>query len=99
MALTRRIAKDPHRRLPDPKRYTPFPAIDLAQVDPGLGRLGPLELRKAAADLETAAREAGKADSIVSVTTGCSLSSSETVTTSSPFGWSSLRSACHPGRL
>jgi len=75
--LAKRLAEDPHRHLPDPSRYTAFPAVDLEQTDPSFGAITALDLRKTAADLETASRDAGPNERILSVTTGCDRSQSE----------------------
>lgn len=45
VALTRYLAPDPHRKLPEPSRYTPPPALELDIFDPEFERFS-LEARK-----------------------------------------------------
>jgi PmbA protein len=70
VAMTKVLAADPHRKLPDIKRYEGRFAGDLLVFDAeGLGSVDPEERRRTARFLEEAARSAPGADAILSVTT------------------------------
>jgi PmbA protein len=77
VGLTRSLAKDPFRSLPDPALYEGQPAVDLELEDPTYGGLAPEGRRRVARELEEAARAAEGAGAIVSVTTGVSDSRAE----------------------
>ncbi len=69
VAMTRHLAKDPHRKLPDPARYQGLFTGDLKIYDAaGLAAGDPMKRRHTAQALEEATRSAGDAKSIVSVT-------------------------------
>ncbi len=69
VVLTRSLAVDPHRRLPEPALYQGQAQVDLDLEDPGYARLDPLARRQQAEELETAARGVPGAEAILSVTT------------------------------
>lgn len=69
VAMTRHLARDPHRRLPDPARCAGAHAGDLKLWDgAGLAASDPVARRAAAKALEEAARSAEGAKDIVSAT-------------------------------
>jgi PmbA protein len=70
VALTRTLAVDPHRRLPDPKLYEGQPKVDLDLEDRRYGELDAQARRRLAEELETAARAVSGSERILSVTTG-----------------------------
>ncbi len=70
VALTRKLAADPHRALPDPSLYEGQAKVDLQLEDPHYGEVDALRRRKIAEDLEAAARSVKGAQAILSVTTG-----------------------------
>jgi PmbA protein len=70
VALTRYLAPDPFRSLPDPKLYAGRQQRDLNLVDPGHEKMTTPERVKRARAIEAAALAESK--SIVSVTAGCS---------------------------
>jgi PmbA protein len=70
IALTRTLAVDPHRRLPDPKLYEGQPKVDLDLEDGRYGELDAQARRRLAEELETAARAVPGGEHILSVTTG-----------------------------
>ncbi|MBW2454436.1 MAG: TldD/PmbA family protein [Deltaproteobacteria bacterium] len=73
VAATRVLAKDPHRRLPDPQRYGGRFTGELQIHDgPGAQAVTAADRQRAARALEQAARSAPGADRIISVTTSCS---------------------------
>ena len=67
VALTRTLSPDPHRRLPDPELYRGRRDLDLELADPGYGSLDAGMRRRAAEEVEEAARSVPGADRIVSV--------------------------------
>jgi len=69
VALTRTLAVDPHRSLPDPKGYEGRADVDLDICDRDRESWTPDVRRRHCADLEAAARAVPGADAIVSVTT------------------------------
>lgn len=78
IAATRVLAKDPHRKLPDPSRYKNQHKGDLKLYDgKGATRLSPKERRRLASGLEEAARFGPHKDKIISVTGTCNDSLSE----------------------
>lgn len=67
IAMTRLLAPDPHRRLPDPVRYTGRFEGDLRRDDPaGAASLDGVQRRRRAQGLVEAARSAPGADRIIS---------------------------------
>jgi PmbA protein len=78
VAMTRHLAVDKHRRLPDPKRYEGMFTGELKVYDAaGVAAGDPDKRRRVARELEEAARAAGDPKRIVSVTGICSESESE----------------------
>jgi PmbA protein len=77
IALTRTLAKDPYRSLPDPALYKGQPTADLQIEDPKYDAVTPIERRRMAAELEAAARGAKGSESILSVTSSVSDAFSE----------------------
>ncbi len=65
VAMTRLLAEDPFRTLPDPSLYTPRPEVDLALVDPAYATLTPADRHAAARAAEDACLERG-GDRVVS---------------------------------
>ncbi|HTP24620.1 MAG TPA: TldD/PmbA family protein [Anaeromyxobacteraceae bacterium] len=70
VALTRKLAPDPHRALPAPELYLGRAEVDLDLEDPHYGDLDAARRRETAEALEVAAREVEGATAILSVTTG-----------------------------
>lgn len=77
VALTRTLAKDPNRSLPDPALYKGQAALDLQIDDPKYDALTAEDRRARAAELEASARRVKGAEAIISVTGAVSDSSSE----------------------
>jgi PmbA protein len=77
IAMARTLAKDPNRRLPDPKLYEGRAKIDLQIRDPKYAEVSPDDRRKLAAALEESARSVKGKGEILSVETSVSDSSSE----------------------
>lgn len=77
IALTRTLSPDPHRSLPDPALYQGQAKGDLELADPRYGAVTAIERRQKAQALEAAARAVKGSESIISVTTGFSDTSSE----------------------
>jgi len=72
VAMTRLLAEDPHRRLPDPSRYGGQFAGDLQLYDPqGSAAITGIERRRIAQALEEAVRSAPGADKVISVEAAC----------------------------
>lgn len=70
IASTRVLTPDPHRKLPDPKRYADRFTGDLALYDePGAASVSAVELQRVASELEQAMRTMPGASEILSVTT------------------------------
>jgi PmbA protein len=68
MAMTRLLAPDPHRKLPDPSRYANRFAGDLQLFDgPGHASVTGIDLRRMAEALDQGARSAPGADRIAAV--------------------------------
>jgi PmbA protein len=78
-ALARKLAPDPHRRLPDPALYQGQTKLDLELEDPTHADLDSGTRRRVAEELEAAARDVPGADRILSVTTGVSDTRAESV--------------------
>jgi PmbA protein len=72
IAMTRSLAPDPHRSLPDPALYAGQPAVDLELEDPAYAAVLPEERRRVAEEIESGARAVPGADAILSVTTAWS---------------------------
>lgn len=70
VALTRKLAVDPHRALPDPALYEGQAKVDLDLEDRRYDELDAPRRRRIAEELEVAARSAPGAEAILSVTTG-----------------------------
>jgi PmbA protein len=66
--LTRTLAADPHRKLPDPELYRGQSSTELSLEDPGHAGLTPDDRRRFAEALESAARAADPTANIISVT-------------------------------
>jgi len=67
VALTRTLAPDPFRKLPEPALYAGRSDADLQLADPDHDRLDAVARRRAAAEIEEAARATPGADRILSV--------------------------------
>ena len=76
VAMTRALAPDPFRALPDPALYAGQAAVDLELADPRYADLTAVERRELAEQLEAAARDTPDAARILSVTTSVSDSQS-----------------------
>jgi PmbA protein len=73
VAMTRVLARDEHRKLPEPDRYQGRHAGDLGLLDEAGARgIGPADRRRWAAELEAATRAGEGAAELVSVSTGWS---------------------------
>jgi PmbA protein len=73
VAMTRLLAADPHRKLPDPERYRNIYRGDLKLYDAkGSAEVTGATRRRTASALEEAARTAPGADRIISVAARCS---------------------------
>jgi PmbA protein len=70
VVLTRKLAPDPFRALPDPKLYEGQAKVDLDLEDRSYGALDAGRRRAIAEELEQAARAVPGAEAILSVTTG-----------------------------
>ena len=79
VVLTRTLAKDPFRTLPDPKLYEGQAKVDLLLEDPKYATVTPEQRRAVAKEIEAAARSVKGADAILSVTTSFSDTLSETL--------------------
>ncbi len=77
VAMTRTLAEDPFRTLPDPSLYANRPDLDLLFADPDYPSLTAQRRRDLARAIEDAARSVGGANRILSVTTSVSDSRSE----------------------
>ncbi|HEX5752091.1 MAG TPA: TldD/PmbA family protein [Archangium sp.] len=69
IAMTRVLARDEHRRLPEPELYAGRSAVDLAIEDPRQTALTADERQRFVRELEAGAREVDKKGAILSVTT------------------------------
>lgn len=70
VGLVRSLAKDPHRKLPDPALYAGRSTEDLEIFDPGVGELTTEARLLRAKAMEEGARSVPGAERILSVTTG-----------------------------
>lgn len=78
VVLTRALAKDPFRTLPDPKLYEGQAKADLLLEDPKYSTVTPEQRRAVVKEIEAAARSVKGAEAILSVTTNFSDTLSET---------------------
>ena len=78
VVLTRALAKDPFRALPDPKLYEGQAKADLLLEDPKYSTVTPEQRRSVVKEIEAAARAVKGAEAILSVTTNFSDTLSET---------------------
>lgn len=78
IVMTRALAPDEHRRLPEPELYAGRAEVDLAIEDPRQAALTADERQRFARELEAAARAADTKGCILSVTTGFSDAARET---------------------
>jgi len=69
VTMTRTLAKDPFRSLPDPKLYEGRPTLDLELLDDSLGKITHAQRRAKAKEIEDSARSVKDSSAIVSVTT------------------------------
>jgi PmbA protein len=69
VAMTRVLAEDPYRSLPDPALYQGRAGVDLQLDDPAYASVTPDQRRRAAKQMEDAARSVNGAASILSVST------------------------------
>ncbi|MDI1482872.1 TldD/PmbA family protein [Polyangium sp. y55x31] len=69
IGLTRTLAKDPHRTLPDPALYAKAAPEGLSIADPRIESITALDLRRTAQGMEEAARSVKGSEAILSVTT------------------------------
>ncbi|MDC0746401.1 TldD/PmbA family protein [Polyangium mundeleinium] len=69
IGLTRTLAKDPHRSLPDPALYAKATPEGLSMADPKIESITALDLRRTAQSMEEAARSVKGSEAILSVTT------------------------------
>jgi PmbA protein len=79
VSLTRALAKDPHRTLPDPALYQGQAGVDLQIEDGGYETVSPDDRRRLAREMEEAARAVKGRAQVLSVTAGFSDTLSETV--------------------
>jgi PmbA protein len=78
VVLTRALAKDPFRALPDPKLYEGQAKADLLLEDPKYSTVTPEQRRSVVKEIEAAARAVKGAEAILSVTTNFSDTLAET---------------------
>ncbi|HYN41167.1 MAG TPA: TldD/PmbA family protein, partial [Thermoanaerobaculia bacterium] len=78
VVLTRALAKDPFRSLPDPKLYEGQAKADLLLEDPKYSTVTPEQRRAVVKEIEAAARSVKGAEAILSVTTNFNDTLSET---------------------
>jgi PmbA protein len=79
VALTRTLAKDPFRSLPDPSLYGKVVASELQLADPRIHEVTAIDMRHAAQKMEEAARSVPGSSAILSVTSGMSQSAKTTI--------------------
>lgn len=72
VAMTRVLAEDPFRALPDPALYEGRAGVDLQLEDPAYPTVTPERRRQATKEMEDAARAVKGAEAILSVSTGFS---------------------------
>lgn len=77
VTMTRALAPDPFRTLPDPQLYLGQTTLDLQLADPDYAELTAVRRRELAQELEQAARQTPDAERILSVTTSVSDSQSQ----------------------
>jgi len=77
VVLTRKLAPDPHRRLPDPTLYRGEAQVDLDLFDPGHAALEMAARERTAREMEAAARSVPGAEAILSCTAGFGDTASE----------------------
>jgi len=70
ITMTRALAEDPFRSLPDPALYEGRAAVDLQLEDPAYPTVTPEQRREATRQMEEAARAVKGAEAILSVSTG-----------------------------
>ena len=70
ITMTRVLAEDPFRALPEPALYEGRASVDLRLEDPAYPTVTPEQRRKAAQQMEEAARAVKGAEAILSVSTG-----------------------------
>ena len=70
ITMTRVLSEDPFRSLPDPALYEGRASVDLQLEDPAYPTVTPEQRRKAAQQMEEAARAVKGAEAILSVSTG-----------------------------
>jgi PmbA protein len=95
VALTRALAPDPHRSLPDPRWYRGQQDVDLEVLDASHGSLDPARRRSIAQGIEAAARAAPGAKALLSVTAEYGDTVSESVRFHSNGFEGSRRSTVH----
>jgi PmbA protein len=79
VAMTRTLAPDPFRSLPDPKLYEGQPEVDLRIEDPAYAAVTPDDRRRLVQEIEAAARTVKGAEHILSVTAAFNDNRSESV--------------------
>jgi PmbA protein len=79
IALTRTLARDPHRSLPDPALYQNQPKADLQIEDPTYESVTAIDRRRMASELEAASRSVKGSEAFLSVTTNVGDTFSESV--------------------
>ena len=72
IAMTRALAPDPHRRLPEPELYAGRAQVDLALEDPRQAQLSAEDRQRLVQAIEAGARATDTRGAILSVTTGFS---------------------------
>ena len=77
VALTKSLARDPYRALPDPKLYEGQAKVDLQLEDSKYAAVTPEERRRIVKEIEAAARSVKGSEAIISVTTDFSDTLSE----------------------
>lgn len=77
VVLTRKLAPDPFRKLPDPALYRGQAQVDLDLFDPGQGALEMPGRERTAREMEAAARSVPGAEAILSCTAGFGDTASE----------------------
>lgn len=77
VAMTRTLAEDPFRELPDPSLYKDRPTTDLKLSDPRYSELSATERRRLASHMEDAARSVKGAEAFLSVSTALNDTRSE----------------------
>jgi len=75
VALTRTLAKDPNRSLPDPALYGKVAVSELQLADPKINDVTAIDMRRSSQKMEETARSVPGSKAILSVTTGMSQTS------------------------